>query len=126
MRYLAGGPLAQRLELPAHNRLVPGSNPGGPTSPAASRRQLTTDNLQLTTDSLQTDSPDQSSAKAGISCRLRVVSCELISCRRRGHRLEPQAAFASRHRRPDRVAVPSVDFEASRSGQTSASVESRP
>ena len=24
------GPLAQRLELPAHNRLVPGSNPGGP------------------------------------------------------------------------------------------------
>src|SRR6187431_2326336 len=27
-----GGPLAQRLELPAHNRLVPGSNPGGPTN----------------------------------------------------------------------------------------------
>src|SRR3954470_12639987 len=24
------GPLAQRSELPAHNRLVPGSNPGGP------------------------------------------------------------------------------------------------
>src|SRR6185503_8778740 len=30
-RYLPDGPLAQRLELPAHNRLVPGSNPGGPT-----------------------------------------------------------------------------------------------
>src|SRR5215468_5422039 len=25
------GPLAQRSELSAHNRLVPGSNPGGPT-----------------------------------------------------------------------------------------------
>ena len=25
------GPVAQRLERPAHNRLVPGSNPGGPT-----------------------------------------------------------------------------------------------
>src|SRR5882724_2553128 len=24
------GPIAQRLEPPAHNRLVPGSNPGGP------------------------------------------------------------------------------------------------
>jgi hypothetical protein len=33
------GPLAQRSELSAHNRLVPGSNPGGPTefSPAMSR-----------------------------------------------------------------------------------------
>jgi hypothetical protein len=29
---LLHGPLAQRLELPAHNRLVPGSNPGGPIS----------------------------------------------------------------------------------------------
>jgi hypothetical protein len=27
-----GGPIAQRLEPPAHNRVVPGSNPGGPTS----------------------------------------------------------------------------------------------
>src|SRR5215472_5833750 len=26
------GPLAQRSELSAHNRLVPGSNPGGPTA----------------------------------------------------------------------------------------------
>src|SRR5262245_7790443 len=26
------GPVAQRLERPAHNRLVPGSNPGGPIS----------------------------------------------------------------------------------------------
>src|SRR4051812_12631377 len=26
------GPIAQRLEPPAHNRLVPGSNPGGPTN----------------------------------------------------------------------------------------------
>ena len=26
-----GGPVAQRLEPPAHTRLVPGSNPGGPT-----------------------------------------------------------------------------------------------
>ncbi len=26
------GPLAQRLERPAHNRLVLGSNPGGPTA----------------------------------------------------------------------------------------------
>ena len=25
------GPIAQRSEPPAHNRLVPGSNPGGPT-----------------------------------------------------------------------------------------------
>src|SRR5215217_6147038 len=25
------GPIAQRLERPAHNRWVPGSNPGGPT-----------------------------------------------------------------------------------------------
>ena len=28
----AEGPIAQRLEPPAHNRLVPGSNPGGPTA----------------------------------------------------------------------------------------------
>jgi hypothetical protein len=27
----AWGPVAQRLERPAHNRQVPGSNPGGPT-----------------------------------------------------------------------------------------------
>jgi hypothetical protein len=26
-----GGPVAQRLEQATHNRLVPGSNPGGPT-----------------------------------------------------------------------------------------------
>lgn len=26
------GPLAQWLEPPAHNRQVPGSNPGGPTN----------------------------------------------------------------------------------------------
>ncbi len=26
-----GGPVAQWLELAAHNRLVPGSSPGGPT-----------------------------------------------------------------------------------------------
>ncbi len=25
------GPIAQLVELPAHNRLVPGSSPGGPT-----------------------------------------------------------------------------------------------
>ena len=29
----AWGPVAQWLELTAHNRLVPGSNPGGPTTP---------------------------------------------------------------------------------------------
>ena len=28
----ARGPVAQRLELTAHNRLVPGSSPGGPTT----------------------------------------------------------------------------------------------
>ena len=28
----AGGPVAQRLELAAHNRLVAGSNPAGPTN----------------------------------------------------------------------------------------------
>ena len=27
------GPIAQRSEPPAHNRSVPGSNPGGPTTP---------------------------------------------------------------------------------------------
>lgn len=27
----ATGPIAQLVELPAHNRLVPGSSPGGPT-----------------------------------------------------------------------------------------------
>ena len=26
------GPIAQLVELPAHNRLVPGSSPGGPTN----------------------------------------------------------------------------------------------
>ena len=30
-QYSPRGPIAQRLERPAHNRLVPGSNPGGPT-----------------------------------------------------------------------------------------------
>src|SRR6267378_6015067 len=29
---LPDGPIAQRLEPPAHNRPVPGSNPGGPTN----------------------------------------------------------------------------------------------
>ena len=29
-RYTPYGPIAQRLEPPAHNRPVPGSNPGGP------------------------------------------------------------------------------------------------
>lgn len=28
---LFAGPIAQLVELPAHNRLVPGSSPGGPT-----------------------------------------------------------------------------------------------
>src|SRR5207244_3719922 len=31
------GPIAQRLEQPAHNRRVPGSNPGGPTFARACR-----------------------------------------------------------------------------------------
>ena len=35
----ADGPLAQRLEPPAHNRQVPGSNPGGPTFPPFSSRR---------------------------------------------------------------------------------------
>ena len=30
--YFAQGPVAQRLEQQTHNLLVPGSNPGGPTS----------------------------------------------------------------------------------------------
>ena len=30
--FLPDGPIAQRLEPPAHNRPVPGSNPGGPTT----------------------------------------------------------------------------------------------
>ena len=32
------GPIAQRSEPPAHNRLDPGSNPGGPTAPRFARR----------------------------------------------------------------------------------------
>lgn len=28
----SAGPIAQLVELPAHNRLVPGSSPGGPTT----------------------------------------------------------------------------------------------
>ena len=34
------GPIAQRLEQPAHNRRVPGSNPGGPTSSHHQRHRL--------------------------------------------------------------------------------------
>src|SRR5207247_1162737 len=34
------GPIAQRLEPPAHNRPVPGSNPGGPTFALGLRREL--------------------------------------------------------------------------------------
>jgi hypothetical protein len=34
------GPLAQWLELPAHNRLVPGSSPGGPTNSVLRARCL--------------------------------------------------------------------------------------
>src|SRR4029079_19589398 len=34
------GPIAQRLELAAHNRLVPGSNPGGPTTRAVPGAKL--------------------------------------------------------------------------------------
>ncbi len=30
--YALGGPIAQWLEQSAHNREVPGSNPGGPTT----------------------------------------------------------------------------------------------
>ena len=33
---LCRGPVAQRLEQATHNRLVPGSNPGGPTNLASS------------------------------------------------------------------------------------------
>ena len=36
----SSGPIAQRLEPPAHNRPVPGSNPGGPTNFLATARQL--------------------------------------------------------------------------------------
>lgn len=31
-RIKRGGPVAQLAELPAHNRLVPGSSPGRPTT----------------------------------------------------------------------------------------------
>src|SRR5207247_806531 len=34
------GPIAQRLEPPAHNRPVPGSNPGGPAFALGLRREL--------------------------------------------------------------------------------------
>ena len=37
---ISPGPIAQRLEPPAHNRPVPGSNPGGPTNFLAIARQL--------------------------------------------------------------------------------------
>ena len=30
-KFIYAGPIAQLVELPAHNRLVPGSSPGGPT-----------------------------------------------------------------------------------------------
>ncbi len=32
------GPIAQLVELPAHNRLVPGSSPGGPTTDIGVRK----------------------------------------------------------------------------------------
>ena len=32
---IQGGPIAQLEEPPAHNRSVPGSNPGGPTNTVA-------------------------------------------------------------------------------------------
>ena len=40
------GPIAQRSEPPAHNRSVPGSNPGGPTNltKRTSTRPLTNSN----------------------------------------------------------------------------------
>jgi hypothetical protein len=34
------GPIAQRSEPPAHNRKVPGSNPGGPTRTVAMDMKL--------------------------------------------------------------------------------------
>ena len=37
---LANGPIAQLAEQPAHNRSVPGSNPGGPTSLRVARLKL--------------------------------------------------------------------------------------
>src|ERR1051326_935136 len=37
VRIARPGSIAQRLELPAHNRQVPGSNPGGPTRGAMNR-----------------------------------------------------------------------------------------
>jgi hypothetical protein len=37
---LPWGPIAQRSEPPAHNRLDPGSNPGGPTTPSVSAVML--------------------------------------------------------------------------------------
>ena len=38
--YRSVGPVAQRLEQATHNRLVPGSNPGGPTNSIHERRLI--------------------------------------------------------------------------------------
>ena len=39
LRCFDSGPIAQRLEQATHNRLVPGSNPGGPTNPVKEETQ---------------------------------------------------------------------------------------
>ncbi len=42
------GPIAQLVELPAHNRLVPGSSPGGPTIKAQVKAEATVKKLKET------------------------------------------------------------------------------
>jgi hypothetical protein len=37
---MMAGPIAQRLEQSAHNRKVPGSNPGGPTKNSKEKKWL--------------------------------------------------------------------------------------
>jgi hypothetical protein len=52
------GPVAQRLEQQTHNLLVPGSNPGGPTT---TQQSLTTEVTEFHKGNIQSDLPRFSS-----------------------------------------------------------------
>lgn len=89
------GPVAQWLELAAHNRLVPGSSPGGPTNdfsglvspfsfrPEESPRQRLLAKVRMVTAAPPVSSKSErttSSAKRIVDwrCKLRLVSLQLL------------------------------------------------
>src|SRR5262245_9703107 len=75
--YVPQGPVAQWLELAAHNRLVPGSNPGGPTILLRTCRRF----AGLAVPLARSRMPSEALAKEGHLNALRLSIAERIVCR---------------------------------------------